>query len=318
MEIKIEKSLPLLLLSIVIFFVGVFGGYFVWGQEIDAVQAAVVESAAAVEQTSNQGGSEFDVADLVMQINPPEGVDLGVTFGDIGPALVAAGAIDVDQFAAIYAQSGQALTAEQKTVLLDGGDIPLVINKQNAYFLLNFFWAFGLTNSNPILLQGPMMQNGADQVGRFASTGGWTVGTLPATSLYASQEIITLSAEQQQRLEQAASMVFRPCCNNPTIFPDCNHGMAMLGIFELMAGQGATVEEMLMAAKYVNAFWFPEQTFQVAVFHQINNGVSFTELDPKVAVGPDFMSGSGYNQLQTWLASRGLLEGGGGGASCGV
>ena len=27
-----------------------------------------------------------------------------------------------------------------------------------------------------------------------------------------------------------AKGIYRPCCNNSTYFPDCNHGMAMLGL----------------------------------------------------------------------------------------
>jgi hypothetical protein len=48
---------------------------------------------------------------------------------------------------------------------------------------------------------------------------------------------------QQKRLEEVTIGVFRPCCDNPHAFPDCNHGMAMLGLLELMA-RDASVDEM--------------------------------------------------------------------------
>ena len=51
--------------------------------------------------------------------------------------------------------------------------------------------------------------------------------------------------------ERAAPFVYRPCCDNATHFPDCNHGMAMLGLLELMAAQGASEEEMFAAARDV-------------------------------------------------------------------
>ena len=64
--------------------------------------------------------------------------------------------------------------------------------------------ALGLTNQNRILTEGPMMQCGKDRVGNYASTGGWAIGAMAATDLYASASIIQVSSEQQARLEQVA------------------------------------------------------------------------------------------------------------------
>ena len=66
--------------------------------------------------------------------------------------------------------------------------------------------------------------------------------------LYSSAAIAQLTAEQQARLEEVAKGAFRPCCGNGTHFPDCNHGMALLGLLELMASQDASVDEMFLAA----------------------------------------------------------------------
>jgi hypothetical protein len=48
-------------------------------------------------------------------------------------------------------------------------------------------------------------------------------------------DLIPLTAEQQALVEEVAAEIYRPCCNNSTLFPDCNHGMAMLGFLELLA-----------------------------------------------------------------------------------
>ncbi len=183
-----------------------------------------------------------------------------------------------------------------------------MINHENAYFLLNFFWAFGLVNQNSLLEEGPLVEYSNGQVGRFASTGGWTIGQKPAAEFLSSASIVTLTPEEQARLEEVANAVYRPCCNNPTAFPDCNHGMAMLGLLELMAGQGATVDEMFEAAKYVNAYWFPQQTLEVATLFAATQGKSFAEVDARQAVGPELFSGSGFNAVHQWLASNNLLE----------
>jgi hypothetical protein len=50
------------------------------------------------------------------------------------------------------------LNEQQIAILKQGSDNPVVFNSQNAYFLLNYFWAFGLSNKNPILDSGPIQE----------------------------------------------------------------------------------------------------------------------------------------------------------------
>jgi hypothetical protein len=267
--------------------------------------------------TAKQG--ENKTADMVHQINPPEGYTIPATFGSVGPQILAAGAIDLKQFFQVYEQAGKPLTGEQMTILTKGSSSNIVISQDNAYFLLNFLWALGLTNQNPVLTEGPMMDRGADQVGNFASTGGWTIGTKPPTELFASTMIMALTAEQQDRLLEVASAVYRPCCDNPTHFPDCNHGMAMLGLLELMASQDATSDEMFAAAKYVNAFWYPQQMLEVATIFNATQNLDFAQADSRQVVSREYSSGSGFQNVHQWLASNGLLEQvPNSGGSCGV
>lgn len=260
-----------------------------------------------------------DAAALAEQVNPPQGYALPAIFGDVGPRLLAAGAINLAQFGQVYAQAGQPLTEEQLAILTEGSAAPAVIDRENAYFLLNFFWALGLANENPLLTDGPMMRYGDGEIGRFASTGGWTIGAKPVTELYAGAPIIPLTPAQQARLEEVAYAVYRPCCNNPTAFPDCNHGMALLGLLELMASQDATVDEMFAAAKYANAFWFPQQALETAIFFEAKYGQRYAEVDPRQAVGRETFSASGFNTVHRWLVENELLEQApGAGGSCGV
>lgn len=259
------------------------------------------------------------LASLADQVRPPGGYPLPASFGDLGPRLVAAGGIDYDRFARLYVQNGQPLSDRQVAILTKGSDSQVVIDADNAYFLLNFFWAVGLTNQNRILEEGAMMQYGAEGVGGFASTGGWTLGSKPSVELYSSAPLIALTAEQQALVEEVADAIYRPCCGNPTSFPDCNHGMAMLGLLELLASQGATLDEMFEAAKYVNAFWFPQQAMEVALYFQASEGLSFAELDARRAFGAEYFSGAGFGQVHRWLADNNLLpQAPGQGGSCGV
>lgn len=280
------------------FILGLGSGYLIWGRaSINPHPPATPQVSTPTEQASSAS-----------RVTLPDSYILPVSFGDIGSRLVAAGAIDYDRFVQLYAEAGQPLTEEQLEILTTGSDGPVVINQENAYFLLNFLWAVGLTNQNPVLTEGPMQQHGKGDISGFASTGGWTMGTKPATELYASTPLIKLTSEQQARLEAVAQAVYRPCCNNPTAFPDCNHGMAMLGLLELMAAQGASEDEMFAAAKYVNAFWFPQQMLELAVVYKVTKNQDFAQIDARELVGPNLSSGTGYQQVHQWLADQGLLK----------
>jgi hypothetical protein len=222
--------------------------------------------------------------------------------------LLASGVINYDAFAAIYENSGNPLSKEQIEILKKGSDEKIVITAENAHFLLNFFWAVGLVNKNQILTEGPMVQYSGGQVEGFASTGGWGLASKPVTELYASLELIPLTAEQQKLVEEVAAAIYRPCCNNHTLFPDCNHGMAMLGILELMASQGASADEMFAAAKYINAYWFPQQTLEAALYLKSNEGTDFADADARLVVGETISSASGAGMVHENLKAKGLLE----------
>jgi hypothetical protein len=274
-----------------VFLLGLGSGYLKWGQD------ETVELRQQKELTT-----------LYEQVNPKDGYPLPISYGDLGPRLLEGGVISYDAFAAIYENSGNPLSAEQTEILKNGSDEEIVITAQNAHFLLNFFWAVGLANKNSILTDGPMVQNSGGQIERFASTGGWTLATKPVTELYASMDLIPLTAEQQKLVEEVAAAIYRPCCNNHTLFPDCNHGMAMLGVLELMASQGASADDMFETAKYINAYWFPQQTLETAIYLQLNEKIDFASADARLVVGNKLSSASGAGMVHEDLQARGLLK----------
>jgi hypothetical protein len=258
---------------------------------------------------------------LLEEINPAAGYTINATYGDLGPRLVKAGIIDLEKFKKVYRQANQPLTAEQIKILTTGSTQNITIREDNAYFLLNFLWALGLGNKNPILEKGPLMQyGGRAKIGFFASTGGWTLGAKPATELYASEEIIKLTPEQQKELERFAYNSYRPCCNNSTAFADCNHGMAALALGEILAAQGAKAEEMFEALKYFNAFWFPRQYLELATYFRTQAGKSWKEIPAALLLSKDFSTASGWSRIHNRLASLNLLPApkGQGNSGCGV
>ena len=300
----LRNSLSLTILIQVALLLATVGGTLISRPRASAGAASVIKSGAVTNVRSDTAAPPS----LADQIHPAGGYALPASYGEIGPQLLAASAIDYDLFVQAYQGAGKPLTAEQLAILREGSDAKIVFDNENAYFLLNFFWALGLANQNPLLEEGPLQEYSDGQVGRFASTGGWTIGQKPAAEFLSSASIIPLTPEQQARLEEVANAVYRPCCNNPTTFPDCNHGMAMLGLLELMAAQGATADEMFEAAKYVNAYWFPQQTLELAIAFKASEGLSFADVDPRQAVGPELFSESGFRALHQMLAESGLLQ----------
>lgn len=264
---------------------------------------------SASVQTGKFGDSNLDTAVLIEQINPKEGYTINVKYQDIGFNLLESGVIDFEKFKSIYDRAGAPLTEDQlKIFSKEGLDKEITISSSNAYFLLNFFWALGLVNENPILEEGEITKYGKSRIGSFASTGGWTISIKPVMEVYSNSTIIKLNDEQQGKVEEVAGNAYRPCCSNSTAFPDCNHGMALLGVLELLAANDASVDEMYEAAKYFNAFWFPQQYFDLAVYFKVTDGLDFADIDGKTIVGKDYSSGFGWSKTKKWLASNDLIE----------
>ncbi len=93
----------------------------------------------------------------------------------------------------------------------------------------------------------------------------------------------------------------------------------MLGLLELMASQNASTDEMYKAAKYANAFWYPQQTVEVATLFKITQKVDFVDADAKTLVSRQYSSGAGFQAVHQYLSQNGLLEQApSSGGSCGV
>lgn len=287
---KWKRVITRIALAALIIVSGLGSGYFIWGQS----------------RTNHTASLEMSA--LMNEINPKDGFKIQATFGDIGPKLIAAGAVDLGAFKQLYKQAGQSLSAQEMNVLTKGSPEQIVITQKNARFLLNYFWALGLTNRNAVLNEGPIQQVSGGQIDKLASIGGWTIGSKPVTEVFSSVEIIRLTAEQQARVEEVSKAIYRPCCDNSTHFPDCNHGMAMLGLLELMASQSASTDEMFLAAKYANSFWFPQQTLEQVIFLKTAQKVDYTEVGAKKIVGKQYSSGSSFKRIHQWLDESGYLK----------
>ena len=253
------------------------------------------------------------ISALEEAVLPSTGVVLPVSWGDLGAKLVSVGAIDANRFKAIYEERG-IFTDEYENLLFgqDGGK--LKITKDNAGYLLNLFWALGLASKNPILDSGEMANPRYGGAQNFASTAGWTMAQDNPMTHYSRHKFFNLTPEQQALVEKVSKGIYRPCCGNSTHFPDCNHGMAMLGLLELMASRGVGEADMWQAALAVNSYWFPDTYLTIATYEK-NRGIEWQDVQPQEILGVNYSSGSGYTRIASQVAQP---QQRGGGNGCGV
>jgi hypothetical protein len=280
------------------------------------IALAIVAAALIYADSQKPSGVVLDnteTAKLEKDVLPTEGAVLPVRWGDLGKQMVEAGVLDQSEFEALYAQRG-GIDEETRRLISRADNGKITINQNNAGTLLNLFWALGLGNKNEILEKGPMVDKayGGD-AGGFASTGGWSLARGEPMSHYSAHAFFTLTPSQQEMVERMSKGIYRSCCNNSTYFPDCNHGMAMLGLLELMASQGVSENEMYKVALRVNAYWFPDTYLTIAKYLK-TKGQDWNKADPKVLLGEEYSSASGYRRI---LAEVQPVQRSGGG-SCGV
>jgi hypothetical protein len=264
-------------------------------------------------KTNTASNQTVNQSDIESQVLPSEGVELPITWGDLGKKMIANGVIDETKFRGIFQQG---LSPDEEEMLTGQSNEKIVMTQANSQFILDMLWAFGLSNKNSILTEGEMtdVKYGGD-ASKFASTGGWSLSVGPVMNHYSKYSYVKLTSQQQILVDRVSSGIYRPCCGNSTHFPDCNHGMAMLGLLELMAANNVSEQDMYKVALRVNSYWFPQTYLDLATYFK-EQGQNWDEVDPKIALGANYSSAQGYSQTRQKIKSLPTPAAGGGG--CGV
>lgn len=258
-------------------------------------------------------GVQVDALAISREVLPQEGVELPIEWGSLGKKMIADGVIDEQKFRALFEEG---LSNADENILTGTVSGPIKMDESNSRFILDVLWAFGLANKNEILEKGEMTdaKYGGD-ASKFASTGGWTLAKGTGFDHYSQHNYVNLTAEQQALVAKVAQGIYRPCCGNSTHFPDCNHGMAMLGLLELMAANGVNEKEMYRVALLVNSFWFPQTYIDLATYFE-EQGQAWSEVDPQTVLSAQYSSAQGYQQTRQLIKSLPKPQQGGGG--CGA
>lgn len=252
--------------------------------------------------------SEELVQILKQEVLPQKGYKLAVRWNDIGRELLETGAIDKAKYDELF-KDDPAADKYMKHLTSSSKD-NMVINEGNSRFMVNTLWALGLVNKSKVLDEGEMAAEGDPMV--FASTGGWDLGSIPTSELYSSQKLIKLTPEQEEAVNKIASNIYRPCCNNHTAFPDCNHGMAALGYIEIAVKQGIAEKQIYKDILSLNSFWFPQAYIETAAYFN-EQETKWKNVDAKLALSSQYSSAQGSEQVsQTFQNVPGINTSGGG------
>lgn len=247
--------------------------------------------AGGMDSWKRSGGNLMDLSSLEQEVTPDAGIELPISWGDLGPRLVSAGVIDLAKFKEVVK-----LTPEQEKVLTDGSNDKIRITKDNSQFVVDILWAIGLAQKSDVYDNGPMGKEYKKDAGNFASTGGWTLARGNAMNYLNRFNLIKLTDEQQKKVSEIAQNVYRPCCGNSTWFPDCNHGMAALAAIEMMVAAGLDDKTIYKNVLTLNSYWFSDTYLTIATKFA-REGVVWKDVDAKLVLGIDYSSAQGAGQI---------------------
>lgn len=267
-------------------------------------------------QDANAAAANPLFDEMTKQVLPEAGFQSTIHLGDSVPKLVAEGVIDRGKFEALYQDRG-GLPEELRSVLSEPSGRPILLTRQNANYYVNLLWPLGLANFMTTNRESPLA---GDRLFNFASTGGWDLGKEDNGGAYFNKfTIVPLTPDQEALVTRIAQNAYRPCCNNPTFFQDCNHGSALLGLLQLGASQGLSEDELYREALAFNAFWFPHNYLQTALYFKAVKDTDWGEVDPKVVLGKDYSTISGWSETVNKEVTRlGLVPQAQAGGGCSV
>jgi hypothetical protein len=244
-----------------------------------------------------------------------EGIDPMVTFGNAITSMVRVGAIDKSKFTKLYA-GDENLLHNALMLLNEDSKRPVQVNQHNAGLILNMLWPLGISNQSDVLSKGPMGTTFKDRMNNMASTAGWILAVESGERYVNQLMLVPLRPDQQSMVVEISQHIYRPCCNNPTSFPDCNHGAAMLGYIELAVSQNLSPQRIYANALALNSLWFPKHYQLLNIWTRAERNTSLNSSDPKTALGSRYSSAQSASEIALALKKKGVLPTSPAGGNC--
>lgn len=281
-----------------------------------SASSAAVSPQAGVGPVAS-GDYKARIAYVSEEVSPAKGIQTKIVLGDVLPRMVALGIIDLGKIEALYKNRG-GIPPEEMKLLTSTSTTPLVVNADNATWLVNLLWPLGLANHLEVNNQSPIA--GKD-VGNYASTGGWSLGRAASGGGYFNKyPLVPLTPTQEKRVQQIAQSTYRPCCDNSSFFQDCNHGSAAMGMIELGVSEGLSDEDIYQTLLAFNSFWFPHNYVETALYFNITKNMDWKGIDPQLVLSKQYSSLSNWTKNVDGPVQKipGLIPQTGGGGSCGA
>lgn len=285
----LHKSVPLWLVLVLMIQIGLASGLL----EAYVAKQKIQQLVISLSKTTKNPDQLAQI--LKQEVLPQAGFTLAVQWKDIGQELLKTGAIDKTKYDQLFANEPK--SKEQMKYFNGYSSDHMAINENNTHFMVNTLWAIGLVNKIDVLDNGPMKTVGNGDPMGYASTGGWNLGAKDTSQIYSSVDILKLTPQQQELVKKIADNIYRPCCGNPTSFPDCNHGMAALGYVEMAVKQGVSENRIYKDVAALNSFWFPQQYVTIAAYFN-KQGTNWAKVNPKTLLSQQYSSGQGSQQIQ--------------------
>ena len=286
----LNKNYFLLFLLVIIAFLS---GFIIERNVRSRAEVRQQTKTASIQNTSaNAAPSEVNITKLQGEVIK-KGYVFKIKWGDLGKKMVEDGVIDKQKLA--KAVTGTDNLPQNMDKYLSENQNSIELSQDNAQFWVDVLWGLGLANNNLILNSGPMVEGG--NTGGFASIAGYTIGLNQPMNIYSKYQYINLSKDQENEVYEIASNVYRPCCGNSTAFPDCNHGMAALGLIELMVSQNFSKDDIYKTVLAFNTYWFPQIYLDTAYYFQ-QNGRDYSEVSAQELLSKTFSSAMGYQVVQ--------------------
>lgn len=236
-----------------------------------------------------------EIAALRSEVAPPEGVSIPVEWGSLLDELKASDVVDTVLLnkGLVEARGHGLTTAEEARFNGESHELIRIDNESKTY-LMYVFWAVAFVNANPLL------NESAHMYGNKTSPVG--------AAKYGSLALFNFTPAQQALIEDVALNSYRPCCNAPTLTPDCSHGFAALGLLEFLVSKGVGRDDLFKTLLQFNSYSFTNEYVDVALMLQEQGGQSWSSANATQLIGYSYSSIEAHQAIRKYLVERGIYD----------